>query len=77
MAGNLAGARGLSASASSQVFTIAYIIGLFGFPYAAGVFVTRGGVNLMIDTTIAIVVVNLSMLTHAGLRTGNVRIAAR
>ncbi|WGY73071.1 MFS transporter [Burkholderia cepacia] len=77
MAVNLASERGLSASASSQVFTIAYFIGLFGFPYVAGVLVTRGGVNLMIDATIAVVVINLLMLTHTSLRTVNAQIAAR
>ncbi|WP_176046554.1 MFS transporter [Burkholderia sp. BCC1644] len=77
MAVNLASERGLSASASSQVFTIAYFIGLFGFPYMAGVLVTRGGVNLMIDATIAVVVINLLMLTHASLRTVNAQTAAR
>ena len=74
MAINLASEQGLSASASSQVFTIAYFTGLFGFPYAAGVVVTHAGVNWMIVVTIA---VNLPMLTHTSLRRKNAQIAAR
>ncbi|VWC78763.1 MFS transporter [Burkholderia lata] len=77
MAVNLANEKGLSASASSQVFTIAYFTGLFGFPYIAGVLVTHGGVNGMIVVTIAVVVVNLLMLTHTSLRRENAQIAAR
>ncbi|MCA3933526.1 MFS transporter [Burkholderia sp.] len=77
MAVNLASERGLSASASSQVFTIAYFTGLFGFPYVAGVLVAQGGVNLMIDVLIAVVVINLLMLTHGSLRPEKAPVAAR
>ncbi|WP_423393725.1 hypothetical protein [Burkholderia sp. LMG 21824] len=73
MAVNLASEKGLSASASSQVFMIAYFTGLFGFPYAAGVVVTHAGVNWMI----AVIVVNLLTLTHTSLRCENAQIAAR
>lgn len=77
MAVNLASEKGLSASASSQVFTIAYFTGLFGFPYVAGVLVTRVGVNGMIVATIAVVVINLLMLTHTSLRRDNAPVAVR
>ncbi|WP_167316033.1 hypothetical protein [Burkholderia lata] len=77
MAVNLASEKGLSASASSQVFTIAYFTGLFGFPYVASVLVTHGGVNWMIVATIAVVVINLLMLTHTSLRRDTAQIAAR
>lgn len=77
MAVNLAGERSLSASVSSQVFTIAYFVGLFGFPYVAGLLITHGGVNLMIAVIIAVVVINLLMLTSASLRTEMVSVEAR
>jgi MFS family permease len=77
MAVNLAGERSLSASVSSQVFTIAYFVGLFGFPYVAGLLITHGGVNLMIAVIIIVVVINLLMLTSASLRTEKTPVAAR
>jgi len=77
MAVNLAGERALSAPATSQVFTIAYFTGVFGFPYVAGTLVTHGGVNLMISVTIAIIVINLLMLANSILRATNAQIKVR
>ncbi|MEX3901511.1 MULTISPECIES: MFS transporter [Paraburkholderia] len=68
MAVNLAGDAELSVPVTSQVFTIAYFAGVFGFPYIAGMLVAHGGINLMLTVTLAIASVNVLLLarTHSG-----------
>jgi len=66
MAVNIAGEHGLSIPVTSQIFTLAYFVGLFGFPYIAGVLVKYGGINQMLMVTLVIVAANICLL--AGLR---------
>ncbi|MGY8678588.1 MFS transporter [Bradyrhizobium sp. UFLA05-153] len=50
MAVNLAGERGLSVPVTSQLFTLAYFLGLFGFPSLGGQLIGGFGVDAMLLT---------------------------
>lgn len=56
---NLADERGLSIPVASQVFTIGYFIGAFGFPYIAGGIIRSYGIDMTLLLLMAIVVVNM------------------
>ena len=60
---NMAGDRGLPISATSQVFTLAYFVGIFGFPYVGGAVIHRSGVNTALSLMAAIVVLNICLTT--------------
>lgn len=47
---NLAETKGLSVSASSQIFTLFYFIGIFGFPFVAGQLIAFGSMEVMLRT---------------------------
>ncbi|WP_035664660.1 MFS transporter [Bradyrhizobium sp. Ec3.3] len=50
MAVNLAGERGLSVPVTSQIFTLAYFLGLFGFPFLGGQLIREFGLEAMLLT---------------------------
>ncbi|KYH01527.1 MFS transporter [Bradyrhizobium sp. DOA1] len=50
MAVNLAGERGLSVPVTSQIFTLAYFLGLFGFPFLGGQLIREFGPDAMLLT---------------------------
>lgn len=56
---NLADERGLSVPAASQVFTISYFIGAFGFPYVAGGILRGHGIDATLLLMMGIVVMNM------------------
>ncbi len=56
---NLADERGLSVPVASQVFTIGYFIGAFGFPYIAGGVLRGHGIDRTLLLMMGIVVVNM------------------
>ena len=45
MAVNLADGLGISIPAASQVFTLGYFAGAFGFPYVAGSLIAASGID--------------------------------
>ena len=59
MAVNLAEERSLSVPVASQVFTLGYFVGLFGFPYVAGHLIAGRGINSVLTTMMGLVVLNL------------------
>lgn len=71
MAVNLAGEQGVSVPVTSQIFTLAYFIGLFGFPFIGGQLIRSSGPNAMLLALLAAVAINVVLL--AALR---VRVAA-
>lgn len=56
---NLADERGLSIPVASQVFTIGYFIGAFGFPYIAGGIIRSHGIDMTLFLMMAIVMANM------------------
>lgn len=56
---NLADERGLSVPVASQVFTIGYFIGAFGFPYVAGGVLRGHGIDRTLLLMMGIVVMNM------------------
>jgi hypothetical protein len=60
---NMAGDLGLSIAVTSQVFTLSYFVGLFGFPYVGGVVISSSGVNAVLALMAAIVLSNICLLT--------------
>jgi hypothetical protein len=59
MAVNLAGARGLSVSIASQVFTLGYFIGLFGFPFAEGGIIHAHGIDAALIGMMGLIAANI------------------
>lgn len=57
----LAMARGLPVAIASQVFTLAYFLGLFGFPALMGLVVRAGGIDAGLLALLAVVVINLGI----------------
>ncbi|GLR91419.1 MFS transporter [Bradyrhizobium iriomotense] len=55
---NLAGEHGLSVPVTSQIFTLAYFLGLFGFPVLGGQIVAEFGPNAMLLTLLGATVLN-------------------
>lgn len=56
---NLAGEHDLSVPVASQVFTLGYFVGLFGFPYIAGSLIASRGIDAALLTMIALVTANI------------------
>jgi MFS family permease len=59
---NMAGDVRLSVPVASQVFTLAYFIGLFGFPYVGGMIIQSSGVNAALTVMAGIIVLNICLL---------------
>ena len=59
---NIAGEQGLPISVTSQVFTLSYFVGLFGFPYVGGVVISSSGVNALLAVMVVIVLVNVGLV---------------
>ncbi|MEO6917823.1 MAG: MFS transporter [Collimonas sp.] len=62
MAVNLAERMGLPVAVTSQVFTIAYFVGLLGFPYFAEMLVSQHGVDAMLYAMGLLMVLNVVLL---------------
>ncbi|NTB87670.1 MFS transporter [Agrobacterium tumefaciens] len=58
---NLAGERGLSIPVASQVFTLGYFVGLFGFPYFAGSLIATHGIDTALLAMIGLVTANIAI----------------
>ncbi|MFB9263028.1 MFS transporter [Bradyrhizobium erythrophlei] len=54
----IAGIDRTSLAISSQVFTLSYFVGLFGFPYIAGQIVKAGGVDYLLLSAMMLIVAN-------------------
>lgn len=61
MAVNVAQACGLPVPIASQVFTLGYFVGVFGFPYVAGVLIAASGVNSALFMMLALMGLNLAL----------------
>ncbi|WP_420969707.1 MFS transporter [Bradyrhizobium sp. B120] len=59
----IAGFDGTSLAIASQVFTLAYFIGLFGFPYIAAQIVKAGGIDYLLMSTIMLIGADGVLLT--------------
>ncbi|MDQ0396343.1 MFS transporter [Labrys monachus] len=59
---NLAGECGLSVPVASQVFTLGYFIGLFGFPYFAGSLIAAYGIDSALIAMAGLVAANIASL---------------
>lgn len=59
MAVNLAQALGLPVAVASQVFTLGYFAGAFGFPYVAGSLIAASGVDAMLFAMLGLMGVNI------------------
>ncbi|MFH6783358.1 MULTISPECIES: MFS transporter [Methylobacterium] len=57
---NLAGERGLSIPAASQVFTLGYFVGLFGFPFIAGSVIAVYGIDAALLVMVGLVMANIA-----------------
>ncbi len=57
---NLAGTRGLSIPVASQVFTLGYFVGLFGFPFVAGSVIAARGIDAALAVMMGLVVANIA-----------------
>ncbi|WP_439406439.1 MFS transporter [Bradyrhizobium sp. DASA03076] len=55
---NLAGEHGLSVPVASQIFTLAYFLGSFGFPVLGGKLIYEFGINAMLLTLLGATVLN-------------------
>ncbi|QXI30535.1 MFS transporter [Pseudomonas vanderleydeniana] len=66
LAVNQAEANGLSPSVTSQVFTLAYFIGLFGFPSLGGAIMGHWGIDWVLVCLLAAALINLLLIasTH-------------
>ncbi|MDR0214631.1 MAG: MFS transporter [Comamonas sp.] len=62
---NLAEAIHISVPVASQVFTLGYFTGAFGFPYVAGTLIAHSGINLALFIMLALVVLNLGIAATA------------
>ncbi|SEP38604.1 Predicted arabinose efflux permease, MFS family [Methylobacterium sp. ap11] len=60
---NLAGAKDLSVPVASQVFTLGYFIGLFGFPFVAGRVIAGYGIDAALVVMAALVAANIVAAT--------------
>lgn len=73
---NLAGERGLSIPVASQVFTLGYFVGSFGFPYFAGSLIADDGIDAALLVMVGLVAANIAiagwMLLKATTDTGPV-----
>ena len=56
---NIAEAKGLSIAASSQIFTLFYFVGIFGFPFIAGQLIAVSSVHTLLLSVIAVSVLAL------------------
>ncbi|WCM23159.1 MFS transporter [Paraburkholderia bryophila] len=62
MAVNLAGDQGISVPVTSQIFTLAYFVGLFGCPFLCGALIHAFGANAMLVALLAAVFGNVLLL---------------
>ena len=51
---NIAEAKGVPVSTSSQIFTLFYFVGIFGFPVIAGHLIATASVNTMLLTMLGV-----------------------
>ncbi|WP_413992299.1 MFS transporter [Labrys okinawensis] len=58
---NLAGERNLSVPVASQVFTLGYFVGQFGFPYIGGSLIAARGIDAALLAMIGLVAVNIAI----------------
>ncbi|WP_439373276.1 hypothetical protein [Bradyrhizobium sp. DASA03120] len=63
MAVNLAGERGLSVPVTSQIFSLAYFLGLFGFPSFGGQLIREFGPDAMLLTLLGATAFNAVLAT--------------
>lgn len=68
---NFAGESNLSIPVASQVFTLGYFAGAFGFPYVAGKLIAASGINLALGAMMALVAVNIVIAGAVLLRSRN------
>lgn len=59
---NLAGESNLSVPVASQVFTLGYFAGAFGFPYVAGRLISAHGIGAALGAMMALVTVNIAIM---------------
>ncbi|MGY2804077.1 MFS transporter [Bradyrhizobium sp. USDA 4506] len=59
---DIAGMDGTSLAIASQVFTLSYFIGLFGFPYIAGQIVKAGSFDHLLISMMVLIVANAILL---------------
>ncbi|WP_397458327.1 MFS transporter [Pseudomonas asplenii] len=62
LAVNQAEANGLSPAVTSQVFTLGYFIGLFGFPSIGGAIMSRWGVDWVLACLLVAALTNLALM---------------
>ncbi|MEQ8966157.1 MAG: MFS transporter [Azospirillaceae bacterium] len=65
---HLAGATGRPVAVASQVFTLSYFLGLFGFPYLAGAILAGAAFDTLLVAMAGLVAVNLLLLAGAFMR---------
>ncbi|MCG2599611.1 MFS transporter [Achromobacter insuavis] len=58
---NIAGESDLSMPVASQVFTLGYFAGAFGFPYVAGRLIAAHGIDVVLGAMMALVAVNIAI----------------
>nr|WP_246756966.1 MFS transporter [Bradyrhizobium neotropicale] len=63
---NLAGEHGVSVPTTSQIFTLAYFIGLFGFPMVGGQLVRGFGPDVMLLSLLSATALNAVLATRLG-----------
>lgn len=63
MAVNLAGDHGVSVPVTSQIFTLAYFLGLFGFPLIGGQLIRGFGPDVMLLTLLGATALNALLVT--------------
>ncbi|PJM87194.1 MFS transporter [Achromobacter ruhlandii] len=66
---NLAGESNLSIPVASQVFTLGYFAGAFGFPYVAGRLIAAHGIGVALVAMMALVAINIAIIGAVLLRT--------
>ncbi len=63
---NLAGEHGLSVPTASQIFTLAYFLGLFGFPIIGGQLVRGFGPDVMLLSLLSATALNAVLASRLG-----------
>lgn len=65
---NLAGDANLSIAVASQVFTLGYFAGAFGFPYVAGRLIAANGIGVALGAMMALAAINIAIIDAVLLR---------
>lgn len=68
---NLAGEHGVSVPTTSQIFTLAYFLGLFGFPMVGGQLVRGFGPDVMLLSLLSATALNAVLATRLGQSTSD------